>query len=100
MASKLLYKLERNYTQIFFQISYNFGMNSIKHINNALNDLDKEVEAVLLDMSLPMNEKDNRMLPLLQQKRVLTQTLEDLTYLKNNPPKPNQACGISKYRND
>jgi hypothetical protein len=75
-------------------------MNSIKHINNALKDLDKEVEAVLQDMSLPMNEKDNQMLPLLQQKRVLTQTLEDLTYLKNNPPKPNQACGISKYRND
>ena len=75
-------------------------MNSIKHINNALKDLDKEVEAVLQDMSLPMNEKDNQMLPLLQQKRVLTQTLEDLSYLKNNPPKPNQACGISKYRND
>ena len=75
-------------------------MNSIKHINNALGDLDKEVEVILLDMSLPMNEKDNRMLVLLQQKRVLTQTLEDLTYLKNNPPKPNQACGISKYRED
>ena len=79
---------------------YTNAMNSIKHINNALKDLDKEVEAVLQDMSLPMNEKDNQMLPLLQQKRVLTQTLEDLTYLKNNPPKPNQACGISKYRND
>jgi hypothetical protein len=23
-----------------------------------------------------------------------------LTYLKNNPPKPNQACGISKHRKD
>ncbi|PLY13182.1 hypothetical protein CVO_08720 [Sulfurimonas sp. CVO] len=75
-------------------------MNSIKHITNALNDLDKEVEAILADMSLPMNEKDNRMLPLLQQKRVLKQTLEDLNYLKNNPPKLNQACGISKYRDD
>ena len=75
-------------------------MNSIKHITNALNDLDKEVEVILGDMSLPMNEKDNRMLALLQQKRVLKQTLEDLIYLKNNPPKPNQACGISKYRND
>ena len=79
---------------------YTNAMNSIKHINNALQDLDKEVEAILQDMSLPMNEKDNRMLPLLQQKRVLAQTLEDLTYLKNNPPKPNQACGISKYRKD
>lgn len=75
-------------------------MNSIKYINDALKDLDKEVEKILLDMSLAMNEKDHRMLILLQQKRVLSKTLEDLTYLKDNPPKPNQACGISKYRND
>jgi len=75
-------------------------MNSIKHINNALTDLDKEVETILLDWSIPLNEKDNLMLPLLQQKRVLTQTLEDLTYLKENPPKLNQPCGISKYRDD
>jgi len=75
-------------------------MNSIKHINNALSDLDKEVQTILIDWSIPLNEKDNLMLPLLQQKRVLTQTLEDLTYLKENPPKKNQACGISKYRED
>ncbi|MDD5157993.1 hypothetical protein [Sulfurimonas sp.] len=75
-------------------------MKSITHINNALSDLDKEVEAILMNMALPLNEKDNQMLPLLQQKRVLAQTLEDLIYLKNNPPKPNQACGISKYRKD
>jgi hypothetical protein len=75
-------------------------MNSIKHIENALKDLDKEVEAVLMDMNIPLNEKDNLMLPMLQQKKVLKQTLEDLTYLKNNPPKPNQPCGISKYRTD
>jgi len=75
-------------------------MNSIKHIQNALTELDTEVETILLDWSIPLNEKDNLMLPLLQQKRVLTQTLEDLNYLKNNPPKPNQPCGISKYRED
>lgn len=75
-------------------------MKSITHIKNALTDLDKEVEAILLDWSIPMNEKDNRMLPLLQQKRVLTQALEDLTYLEKNPPTPNMACGISKYRED
>jgi len=75
-------------------------MNSIKHINNALSDLDKEVEKILLDWSIPLNEKDNLMLPILQQKKVLTQTLEDLTYLKENPPKLNQPCGISKYRED
>lgn len=75
-------------------------MKSIIHIENALKELDKEVESVLLDMNIPLNEKDNLMLPMLQQKRVLKQTLDDLTYLKNNPPKQNQACGISKHRND
>ena len=75
-------------------------MNSIKHIQSALAELDEEVEKLLLDWSVPLNEKDNIMLPILQQKRVLTQTLEDLTYLKEHPPKPNQACGISKYRDD
>ena len=74
--------------------------NSIKHIKNALKDLDDEVEKILLNWNLPLNEKDNLMLPILQQKRVLTQTLEDLSYLKEHPPKPNQPCGISKYRND
>lgn len=75
-------------------------MNSIKHIQNAIQELDKEVEVILLDWGIPLNEKDNLMLPMLQQKKVLTQTLEDLTYLKNNPPKPNQPCGISKYREE
>ncbi len=75
-------------------------MNSIKHIQSALSELDKEVETILLDWSIPLNEKDNLMLPIVQQKKVLTQTLEDLTYLKENPPKPNQPCGISKYRED
>ncbi|QFR48382.1 hypothetical protein FJR48_01030 [Sulfurimonas lithotrophica] len=75
-------------------------MNSIKHIQNALDELDAEVQTILANWDIPLNEKDNLMLPILQQKKVLTQTLEDLTYLKNNPPKPNQPCGISKYRND
>jgi len=74
--------------------------NSIKHIKNALKDLDAEVEKILLDWGIPLNEKDNLMLPILQQKRVLSQTLEDLEYLKAHPPKPNQPCGISKYRDD
>ncbi len=75
-------------------------MKSIEHIKNALKDLDSEVESILLNISLSLQEKDNVMLPLLQQKRVLTQTLKDLEYLKANPPKPNQPCGISKYRED
>ncbi|WP_321777298.1 hypothetical protein [Sulfurimonas sp.] len=75
-------------------------MNSIKHIENALKELDDEVQKILLNWSIPLNEKDNLMLPILQQKKVLTQTLEDLNYLKNNPPSPNQPCGISKFRED
>jgi hypothetical protein len=75
-------------------------MKSIKHIENALKELDDEVQTILLDWSIPLNEKDNLMLPILQQKRVLTQTLEDLTYLKEHPPKPNQPCGISKFRTE
>jgi len=74
--------------------------NSIQHIKNALKDLDDEVQKILLDWGIPLNEKDNLMLPILQQKKVLTQTLEDLTYLKEHPPTPNQPCGISKYRDD
>jgi hypothetical protein len=74
--------------------------NSIQHIQNALKDLDDEVQKILLNWDLALNEKDNLMLPILQQKKVLTQTLEDLTYLKEHPPTPNQPCGISKYRND
>ena len=75
-------------------------MNAIKHIQNAIDELDKEVQELLLDWSVPLNEKDNIMLPKLQVKKVLLQTLEDLEYLKANPPTPNQACGISKYRED
>jgi hypothetical protein len=74
-------------------------MNSIKHINNALTELDEEVQKILQNWDISLNEKDNLMLPILQQKKVLTQTLEDLTYLRDNPPSPNQPCGISKYRN-
>ncbi len=75
-------------------------MKPIEHIKNALKDLDKEVEGILLNISLSLQDKDNVMLPLLQQKRVLAQTLEDLEYLEANPPTPNQPCGISKYRED
>jgi hypothetical protein len=75
-------------------------MKSIKHIEAALKEVDEEVQALLTDMSISLTEKDNRMLPLVREKKVLQQTLEDLIYLKENPPAPNQPCGISKYRDD
>ena len=76
------------------------SMKSITYIEQALAELDKEVEATLLNIKLSLKEKDNIMLPLLLQKKVLKQTLEDLTYLKEHPPTPDQPCGISKYRED
>ena len=74
-------------------------MKSIKHIDNAIKELDDEVQKILADWDIPLNEKDNLMLPILLQKKVLDQTKKDLQYLKENPPSPNQACGISKHRN-
>ncbi len=73
-------------------------MKSIKHINNAISELDLDVQDILSNTHLNLTEKDNHMLPLLLQKKVLQQTLEDLEYLRSNPPAKNQACGISKYR--
>lgn len=75
-------------------------MKSITYIKQALADLDKEVEATLLDTKLSLKEKDNIMLPILRQQKVLKQTLQDLIYLKEHPPTPNQPCGISKHRED
>jgi len=75
-------------------------MKAITHVQNALNDLEKEVEAILMNQSISLTEKDNLMLPLVRQKKVLKQTLEDLIYLKEHPPTPNQPCGISQFRND
>ena len=34
-------------------------MNSIKHIENALKELDDEVQKILLNWDIPLNEKDN-----------------------------------------
>lgn len=75
-------------------------MKPTDHVKNALMDLDAEVRAVLSDLKLNLTEKDNRMLPLLRQQKVLKQTLEDLEYLEAHPPTPNQPCGISKYRKE
>lgn len=75
-------------------------MKPIDHVTNALNDLDSDVQAILMNVKLSLTEKDNLMLPIVQQQKVLKQTLEDLQYLEANPPSPNQPCGISKYRQD
>lgn len=75
-------------------------MRSIKHIEAALAELNDAVHGILINQSIPLTEKDNLMLPLVREKKVLQQTLEDLKYLEANPPSPNQPCGISQYREE
>lgn len=75
-------------------------MRPIQHIQNALADLDVEVQNLLRDVSRSMTQKDAAMLSLLREQKVLKQTLEDLRYLEAHPVPPNQPCGISKYRED
>ena len=67
-------------------------MKSTEFIQQAIASLDKDVQAQLANMSVSMSEKDNAMFLILQQKRVLTQTLEDLQYLLDNPP----SSGVCK----
>jgi archaellum component FlaC len=74
--------------------------NSVQHIQNAIKELDKEMEKIVMDFSLSLKEKDNLMLPIVLEKKILTQAIEDLLYLKDNPPPKDQPCGISKYRTD
>ena len=62
-------------------------MQSTHFIHEALTFIEGQVHDVLANSTMGMQAKDDAMLALLQQKRVLTQTLEDLTYLLANPPK-------------
>jgi hypothetical protein len=73
-------------------------MKSLEYIQMALDELDKEAQECLMDTALDMTAKNEKMLPLLQQKRVLQQTKEDLTYLKENPPSNAGECTMYKQR--
>ncbi len=75
-------------------------MKSIGFIEDALKSLDDEVQAVLLNISISLTDKDDLMLPLLQQKRVLDQTLGDLQYLKANPPAKGGTCKTGTMRQE
>ena len=73
-------------------------MKSLEFIQMALDSLDAEVQECLGNLTMDMTSKNEIMLPLLQQKRVLEQTKEDLTYLKENPPTNAGECTMWKQR--
>ena len=75
-------------------------MVSLTHIEAALAAVDAEIKALLYNQSLSLNEKDEKMLPLLRESKVLKQTHEDLCYLRDNPPSSPNGCKAGNYRED
>ncbi|MFZ2889698.1 hypothetical protein [Sulfuricurvum sp.] len=75
-------------------------MISLTHIEAALAAVDAEVKALLYNQSISLTEKDEKMLPLLREGKVLKQTYEDLCYLRDNPPNTPSGCKVGSYRED
>ncbi|MFA6188542.1 MAG: hypothetical protein WC680_04595 [Sulfuricurvum sp.] len=75
-------------------------MISLTHLEAALEAVDAEVKALLYDQSLALNQKDEKMLPLLRESKVLKQAYEDLCYLRDNPPTSTTGCKAGQYRED
>jgi hypothetical protein len=73
-------------------------MVSLTHIEAALEAVDAEVKALLYNQSMSLSDKDAAMLPLLRESKVLKQTLEDLCYLRDNPPTSTTGCKAGTYR--
>lgn len=75
-------------------------MISLTHLEAALAAVDSEVKALLYNQSLSLSEKDEKMLPLLRESKVLKQAYEDLCYLRDNPPSSPSGCKAGNYRED
>jgi len=75
-------------------------MVSLTHIEAALAAIDAEVKALLYNQSLSLSEKDEKMLPLLRESKVVKQTYEDLCYLRDNPPSAPGGCKAGQYREE
>jgi hypothetical protein len=77
-------------------------MESAEFIEKALQELDGEVSKIMSDITISMVERDKIMLPLVQKKRVLVQTLKDLKYLDSKFDSQLQSttptCKMSSYR--
>lgn len=75
-------------------------MVSLTHLEAALAAVDTEIKSLLYNQSLSLTEKDEKMLPLLRESKVLKQTYEDLCYLRDNPPSSPSGCKAGSYRED
>lgn len=61
-------------------------MLAMTHIMHALKTLDTEVMQLLNDQSLGQNDKDQAMIVLKEQKKILDEALAKLEALKKSPP--------------
>jgi len=75
-------------------------MISLTHLEAALTAVDTEVKALLYNQSLSLTEKDEKMLPLLRESKVLKQAYEDLCYLRDNPPSSPTGCKVGRSKED
>ncbi len=75
-------------------------MVSLTHLEAALAAVDTEVKALLYNQSLSQSEKDEKMLPLLRESKVLKQAHKDLCYLRDNPPSSPSGCKVGSYRKE
>lgn len=75
-------------------------MISLTHLEAALAAVDSEVKALLYNQSLSLSEKDEKMLPLLRESKVLKQAYEDICYLRDNPPSSPNGCKAGQYREE
>ncbi len=75
-------------------------MVSLTHLEAALAAVDSEIKAILYNQSLSLTEKDEKMLPLLRESKVLKQTHEDLSYLRDNPPPPLNGCKVGREKEE
>ncbi len=75
-------------------------MISLTHLEAALEAVDTEIKALLYNQSMSLNEKDEKMLPLLRESKVLKQAHEDICYLRDNPPTSTTGCKAGQYREE
>jgi hypothetical protein len=75
-------------------------MISLSHLEAALAAIDTEVKALLYNQSISLSEKDEKMLPLLRESKVIKQAHEDICYLRDNPPSSQAGCKAGQFRED
>ena len=75
-------------------------MISLTFIEAALSAVDTEIKTLLYNQALSLTEKDEKMLPLLRESKVLKQTYEDLCYLRDNPPSAPTQCKVGSTRQE